>query len=287
MRVVVVTGMSGGGKLTAIRILEDEGYYCVDNLPARLIDTFMELINAPGSGVDHVVLGLDVRGDKSFSSVEETLEQLRRKGYKYEILFMDASDEVLLKRYKETRRSHPLAPEGGRIQDGIDKERQILKNIRREADYIMDTSHLLVRELKEELVRIFVDNAEYSSLMVSVNSFGFKRGIPADADLVFDVRFLPNPYYVEELKELTGDDEAVRDFVMAAPQAKEFLDKLTDMITFLLPYYVKEGKNQLVIGIGCTGGRHRSVVMANALYNALKDREGYGLTLRHRDIRLH
>ncbi len=286
MRVVVVTGMSGGGKLTAIRILEDEGYYCVDNLPARLIDTFMELISAPGSGVDKVVLGLDVRVDRDFSSVEETLDQLRRKGYKYEILFMDASDEVLLKRYKETRRSHPLAPEGGRIQDGIDKERQILKNIRAEADYIMDTSRLLVRELKEELVRIFVDNAEYSSLMVSVNSFGFKRGIPADADLVFDVRFLPNPYYVEELKELTGDDAAVRDFVMAAPQAKEFLDKLTDMITYLLPYYVKEGKNQLVIGIGCTGGRHRSVVVANALYAALKERQEYGVTLRHRDIRL-
>ena len=210
MRFVVVTGMSGGGKLTAIRFLEDMGYYCVDNLPVRLIDPFMELVSAPGSDVDKVVLGLDVRADKSFDNVEQVLAALKEKGYKYEILFMDASDEVLIKRYKETRRQHPVAP-GGRVEDGIAKERKILEQIKKDADYVIDTSGLLTRVLKEELIRIFVKDENYNSLMISIMSFGFKNGIPADADLVFDVRFLPNPFYVESLKKLTGNDKPVRD----------------------------------------------------------------------------
>ena len=196
---------------------------------------------------------------------------------------MDAGDETLIKRYKESRRAHPLAPDG-RIEDGIRAEREILKNIKAHADYVIDTSRLLTRELKQELVRIFQENKKYNSLMISVTSFGFKYGIPTDADLVFDVRFLPNPYYVDELKRQTGNDKAVQDFVMSYPQTLEFQKKLEDMITFLIPYYVKEGKNQLVIAIGCTGGRHRSVTLANDLYNRLKDKGDYGIKLYHRDI---
>ena len=199
MRFVVVTGMSGGGKATAIKMLEDEGYYCVDNLPVRLIDKFMELVFMPGSEITKVVLGLDVRSDKPFQYVDEVLTKLRQQGYKYEILFMDASDEVLIKRYKESRRAHPLAPEG-RVEDGIRKEREILKDIKSKSDYVIDTSRLLTRELKQELIRIFQENKHYNSLMISVTSFGFKYGIPSDADLVFDVRFLPNPYYIDELQ---------------------------------------------------------------------------------------
>lgn len=284
MRFVVVTGMSGGGKATAIKILEDEGYYCVDNLPVRLIDKFMELVFMPGSNVDKVVLGLDVRADRPFVYVEEVLTALRDRGYEYDILFMDASDETLIKRYKETRRAHPCEPQG-RVEDGIRKEREILRQIKKKADYVFDTSNLLVRELREELIRIFVDNEKYNSLIVSVMSFGFKYGIPTDADLVFDVRFLPNPYYVEELKHLTGNDRPVSDFVLSFPQTTQFREKLADMIRFLIPHYVEEGKNQLVIAIGCTGGQHRSVTMANCLYEDLKDQGDYVLKIFHRDAK--
>ena len=283
MRFVVVTGMSGGGKLTAIRFLEDMGYYCVDNLPVRLIDPFMELVSAPGSDVDKVVLGLDVRADKSFDNVEQVLAALKKKGYKYEILFMDASDEVLIKRYKETRRQHPVSPTG-RVEDGIAQERKILEQIKKEADYVIDTSGLLTRVLKEELVKIFVKDEKYNSLMISIMSFGFKNGIPADADLVFDVRFLPNPFYVESLKKLTGNDKPVRDYVMSFPEAGQFMEKLEDMISFLIPGYIKEGKNQLVIAIGCTGGQHRSVTIANALAEKLRGGD-YGINLYHRDAK--
>ena len=273
--------MSGGGKLTAIRFLEDMGYYCVDNLPVRLIDPFMELVSAPGSDVDKVVLGLDVRADKSFDNVEQVLAALKKKGYKYEILFMDASDEVLIKRYKETRRQHPVCP-SGRVEDGIAQERKILEQIKKDADYVIDTSGLLTRVLKEELIKIFVKDENYNSLMISIMSFGFKNGIPADADLVFDVRFLPNPFYVERLKKLTGNDKPVRDYVMSFPEAGQFMEKLEDMISFLIPGYVKEGKNQLVIAIGCTGGQHRSVTIANALAERLRGGD-YGINLYHRD----
>ena len=282
MRFLIVTGMSGGGKATAIRILEDAGYYCVDNLPVRLVEKFMELVNLPG-GIDKVVLGLDVRADRSFTYVEQVLDVLRAKGYQFEILFMDASDEVLIQRYKETRRAHPMNPEG-RVEDGIEQERIVLRQIRQDADYVYDTSHLLVRELREELFKVFVEDGNYSSLMVTVMSFGFKKGIPADADLVFDVRFLPNPFYVKGLRNLTGLDAAVRDYAMDNEQGREFMTKLTDMIRFLLPNYVKEGKNQLVIAIGCTGGHHRSVAVANALDEDLQKDSEYGVKIFHRDI---
>ena len=284
MRFVVVTGMSGGGKSTALRMLEDAGFYCVDNLPVPLIDKFMELTMQPASEVTKVALGLDVRADQSFEDVIQVLDKMKENGYAFEILFMEAGDQALVKRYKETRRVHPLSLEG-RVEDGIKKERKILQKIRMKADYVIDTSNLLTRELKEELERIFVKNEEYNSLMVTILSFGFKHGIPADADLVFDVRFLPNPFYIEDLKYKTGNDKEVQDYVMGFEEAETFVDKLGDMVSFLLPNYIKEGKYQLVIAIGCTGGKHRSVTLANAIYAELKDKGNYGLSISHRDIK--
>lgn len=283
MRFVVVTGMSGGGKSTALKMLEDSGFYCVDNLPVSLIEKFVELISTPNSEISKVVLGLDVRSDQSFEDATRILKELKEKGYQFEILFMDAAEDVLIKRYKETRRVHPLATDA-RVEDGVRAERKILENIRRSADYVIDTSNLLTRELKEELDRIFVENGEYNSLMVTVMSFGFKYGIPVDADLVFDVRFLPNPFYIEELKHKTGNDKEVQDYVMSFAEAESFMDKLQDLIQFLIPNYVKEGKYRLVIGIGCTGGKHRSVTLANELYKRMKDKGRYGLKLYHRDV---
>ena len=284
MRFVIVTGMSGGGKRTALKMLEDVGFYCVDNLPVPLIEKFVELIIRPGGEISKVALGLDVRADQPFNDAQKVLDQLRESGYLFEILFMDANDTTLIKRYKETRRMHPLAPEG-RIAEGVDKERKVLENIKKKADYVIDTSNLLTRELKEELDRIFVLNEEYNSLMVTILSFGFKNGIPADADLVFDVRFLPNPFYIDELKYLTGNDKGVQDYVMGFPEAGQFLDRLEDMLLFLIPNYIKEGKYQLVVAIGCTGGKHRSVTLANGLYGRLRDKGNYGLTISHRDVK--
>ena len=286
MRFVIVTGMSGGGKRTALKMLEDTGFYCVDNLPVPLIGKLVELIAMPNGEIQKVALGLDVRADQNFDDAQKSLEKLKEAGCIFEILFMDASDETLLKRYKESRRMHPLSTsQDSRIEDGIRKERQILRDIKEKSDYIIDTSKLLTRNLKEELDKIFVSNEEYNSLMINIVSFGFKNGIPADADLVFDVRFLPNPFYNEELKHLTGNDKPVQDFVMQFSEAEKFLIKLSDMLEFLIPGYVKEGKYQLVIAIGCTGGQHRSVTLANELYKRMKNKGNYGLNLSHRDIK--
>lgn len=283
MRFVVVTGISGGGKSTALKMLEDMGFYCVDNLPVSLIEKFMELIAMPGSEVTKVALGLDVRAGQSFEDVTQVLQQLKEKGYELEILYMEADEAALIKRYKETRRVHPLA-EDGRVAEGVRKERKILENIRKASDYVIDTSHLLTRELRGELERIFVKNEEYNSLMITVMSFGFKYGIPVDADLVFDVRFLPNPFYIEELKPKTGNDKEVRDYVMHSPESGMFMDKLVDMVQFLIPHYVKEGKYRLVIAIGCTGGQHRSVTLANELYERMVNQGNYGMKLYHREL---
>ena len=284
MRFVIVTGLSGGGKSTAIRMLEDLGFYCVDNLPVSLIEKFAEVVTLPNAEITKVALGLDVRTDHNFTGVLEAIDAIREKGYPLEVLFMDASDEVLIKRYKETRRAHPLSGEG-RIEEGIESERRILQGIRESADYVLDTSQLLTRELRRTLEDIFVKDEAYNSLMITVLSFGFKYGIPFDADLVFDVRFLPNPFDVEELKKLTGNDAPVRDYVMAAPEAGQFIEKLKDLLAFLIPGYINEGKNQLVIAIGCTGGQHRSVTIANALFEAIKDKGDYGIKIAHRDYK--
>lgn len=283
MRFVIVTGMSGGGKSTALKMLEDAGYYCVDNLPVSLLDKFVELTSLPDSEITKVALGLDARAGQSFLEVTNVIAGLKERGYHIEILFMDCSEATLIKRYKESRRVHPLAVEG-RIEDGVSKEREILKDIHKMSDYVIDSSKLLTRELKEELDRIFVTGEGYNNLIVTVMSFGFKHGIPSDADLVFDVRFLPNPYYIDELKHKTGLDKEVRDYVMSYAEAEAFLNQLEDMLTFLLPNYVKEGKYRLVVGIGCTGGKHRSVTLAEGLYNRLRDRGGYGINLQHRDV---
>ena len=283
MRFVVVTGMSGGGRSTALKMLEDAGFYCVDNLPVSLIEKFVELLSNQGEEINKVGLGVDVRAGQFFEEAADVLAKLKESGYNLEILFMDADEKSLIKRYKETRRAHPLALEG-RIEDGVRKEKQILTRIRSMADYVIDTSNLLTRELKQELDRIFVGNESYNSLMVTVMSFGFKYGIPVDADLVFDVRFLPNPFYLEELKQKTGNDKEVQEYVMSFEEAGSFLDKLTDMMHFLIPNYIKEGKNRLVVAIGCTGGKHRSVTLANFLYSAMKNKGNYGITLHHRDV---
>ena len=284
MRCVIVTGMSGAGKSTALKMLEDMGYFCVDNLPVPLIPKMADLFSVPGTEINKAALGVDIRSGQNFHELEDILKGLDSSGTRFEILYLESSDDVLIKRYKETRRFHPLSGKGGRVEEGIKEERKRLEFLRKRADYLIDTSHMLTRELRAELSKIFVENKEYKNLYISVLSFGFKYGIPADADLVFDVRFLPNPYYLEELRPKTGNDPEIQQFVMNSPEAGEFLDKLEDMVRFLIPNYIKEGKNRLVIAIGCTGGKHRSVTLTNALYERLKKNQKYGLRVEHRDI---
>ena len=277
--------MSGAGKSTALKMLEDIGFFCVDNLPVPLLGRFAEFVqnNKVTGEFSQVALGMDVRSHKSFEQIGKALGELESLDIKCEILFLDASDDVLTKRYKETRRKHPLVG-NGRVLPGIRMERDMLKDIKALSDYVLDTSHLLTRELKIELEKIFVSGQKFNSLMVTVLSFGFKYGIPEDADLVFDVRFLPNPYYFDDLRPLTGNDAAVSDYVMKHEQSRMFLDKLADLLTFLIPNYIDEGKHQLVIAVGCTGGKHRSVTLANQLYQRLSQMETIGLRLEHRDI---
>ncbi|WP_304508486.1 RNase adapter RapZ [Anaerotignum sp.] len=282
MRFVIVTGMSGAGKSSVLKFLEDINFFCVDNLPPALIPKFAELCYEQEGEIERVAMGVDIRGGKLFNDLFHVLFTLEKKGYQYEIIFLDASDHTLIKRYKETRRSHPLSRKGS-IEDGILQEREMLKEVKSRATYILDTTNVLTRELKAQINRIFMENQHFESLVVTVCSFGFKYGIPVDSDLVFDVRFLPNPFYIQELKEMTGNDAAVSDYVMSFQESKDFLKKLVEMVEFLLPLYVKEGKNSLVISIGCTGGKHRSVTLANALYNAL-DRDKHTLLLKHNDI---
>ncbi len=282
MRFVIVTGMSGAGKSVTLKMLEDMGYYCVDNLPIPLVGKFVELLSIPNQEISKVALGVDIRSGE-VSKIEELIDRFSEEKQEYEVLFLEATDEVLVKRYKETRRNHPLAGEG-RIDSGITKERKLLENIKKKSNYILDTSSMLTRELRKELEQIFVNNREYKNLFVNILSFGFKYGIPNDSDLVFDVRFLPNPYYIAELKEKTGNEKEVQDFVMGMDVSRQFLSKLVDMIQFLIPNYIQEGKNRLVISIGCTGGKHRSVTLANKLYEALKDQNSYGIKIEHRDI---
>lgn len=281
MRFLIVTGMSGAGKSTVLKFLEDVNYFCVDNLPPGLIPKFIELCEA-SSDIENVALGIDIRGGKLFKDLFSYISEMKSETNKFEILFMDCSDEVLLKRYKESRRSHPLA-RGDLATVGIKRERELLKDIKKRSDYIIDTSHMLTRQLRAQLSDMFLENKKFDSLMITVLSFGFKYGIPTDADLVFDVRFLPNPFYITELKQHTGNDVAVRDYVMQFDEAKKFLGMLNEMLEFLIPNYIKEGKNQLVIAIGCTGGKHRSVTLANEVYNNLK-KLGHSVVIAHRDI---
>lgn len=283
MRFVIVTGLSGAGKTQAIRCLEDLGYFCVDNLPPTLIKKFGEACFQTEGKIDKVALVIDIRGGEFFNNLIQNLNEIKNIGYHYEILYLDASDEILIKRYKESRRKHPLAPEG-RILKGIELERKKLNEIRNRADNIIDTSKLTARELREKITEIYEKNGQIETqIIITVLSFGFKYGIPVDSDLVFDVRFLPNPFYIPELKSFSGNDAPVRDYVLGFNETKVFVDKLEDMLEFLIPKYLKEGKRQLIVSIGCTGGRHRSVTIANSIYNKLL-KNGYNANIEHRDI---
>ncbi len=284
MRFVIVTGVSGAGKSTALKMLEDAEYFCVDNLPIPLMEKFASMMaDSNAEEIQNAGLGVDVRSGQALDELEGVLQRMKQQGYDYEILFLDASDEVLIKRYQETRRSHPLAPRG-RVGTGIRLEREKLKFLKNRADYIIDTSQLLTRELREEIEGIFINNRQFESLMVSIVSFGFKYGIPNDSSLLFDARFLPNPYYLDHLRHLTGENKEVFDYVMSFEAAQVFADKMEDLFRYLIPQYIKEGKTSLVVGIGCTGGRHRSVTLAKELYRRLKGEQGCGLRIEHRDL---
>jgi UPF0042 nucleotide-binding protein len=274
--------MSGAGKSLCVKYFEDIGYFCVDNLPPSLIPKFAEICLQGQNKMDKIALIMDIRGGTLFLELFPALESLASYGISYKILFLEASDNVLVKRFKETRRMHPLSPEG-RILDGIKEERRILQAVKEKAHYIIDTSNLTPRQLKQEILNLFVEGKPFSGLIINVISFGFKYGVPIDCDLVFDVRFIPNPYYIDTLRDLTGNDEKVSDYVMSFHESTVFLSKLVDMLDFLIPNYVKEGKNQLVIGIGCTGGKHRSVTIANRLYDILRTKNS-SIVLEHRDI---
>ncbi|RDY23090.1 RNase adapter RapZ [Romboutsia maritimum] len=284
MKFVIVTGLSGSGKSETMRALEDMGFYCVDNLPPALITKFAELCYQPNSSIDKVALGIDIRGRKFFETLHESLSYLEKENYKYEIVYLDCADDVLLKRYKMTRRNHPLA-RNMQIPEGIKLERRIIEPLKEISSCIIDTTNMKPKDLKEEISKIYSVGENNPNLTISVVSFGFKHGIPVDADLVFDVRFLPNPYYIEELRSKTGDDKEVRDYVMDSKISDEFCTKLLDMIHFLVPQYIEEGKHHLVIGIGCTGGRHRSVTISNIIAEDLSNK-GYRIVKKHRDSML-
>ena len=281
MKIVIVSGMSGAGKSSAIKAMEDAGFYCVDNMPPKLIPAFAEVCGQSNGEIEKVGLVVDMRSGNMFNQLPDVLEKLRAKSIDYDILFLEASDEVLVSRYKQTRRSHPLAPDGG-VSEGIAKERKLLESIRKSAEYIIDTSSLTTLQLKEEVNKIFLKGSEYKSMVIKIESFGFKHGIPYDADLVFDVRFLPNPFYIPELKAKTGLNHEVSSYVFSFKQTGVFVKQLEEMISFLIPQYMEEGKTELVIGIGCTGGKHRSVAIAEELYKYISKTD-YRTVIKHRD----
>lgn len=286
MKFIIVTGMSGSGKSEVMSVLEDIGYYCIDNLPAELIPKIYELSLQSQGSMEYVAIGVDARSYMfskdniiSLDSINEYVENIKNQS---SILFVDASDDILVRRYKMTRKRHPLEIEGD-VLSGIKKERQLLLDLKSKADITVDTSKLTVKELRRRIIEEFKFKEKNKNLTVSLNSFGFKHGIPLDADMVFDIRFLPNPYYMEDLKEKTGNDQEVRDYVMDSSISQEFFDKLKDMLEFLFPNYEEEGKNHLKVSIGCTGGKHRSVTFVNLLYDLLEDSE-YNVIKNHRDI---
>jgi UPF0042 nucleotide-binding protein len=279
---VIITGLSGAGKSYAIKCLEDLGYFCVDNLPTTLIPTFAELCAQSSRAIQTIALGVDVREGEYLANLVETLQELRARGHKADVLFLEASDETLVRRYHETRRRHPLAGEGN-VLDGIRAERKALAHLREVADRIIDTTALTVHQLKDQMVQAYGARSQRVGLTVTLVSFGFKHGVPYDADLVFDVRFLPNPHFVDRLRALDGRDAAVEEFVMASPDSRELLARLQGLLEFLLPLYEREGKAYLTVAVGCTGGRHRSVTLVEALRSFLT---GLGLSpiVRHRDL---
>ncbi len=281
IRFVIITGLSGAGKSETIKCFEDLGYFCVDNLPPVLIPKFAELCAQSDGRINRIALVIDIRGGSFFDDVFDSLEKLEQNGFTFEILFLEAREEILIRRFKESRRKHPLSNTGG-ISDGIRAEMQKLEQIRGKASMIIDTSDLNARGLREIINRNYESLPRQEKMLITVISFGFKKGLPLDADLVFDVRFLPNPFYVDSLKELDGNREEVANYVLKWPVTARFLTKLFDFIDFLAPQYAKEGKANLIIGIGCTGGRHRSVTIANKLVEYLRAK-GYLVAVDHRD----
>ncbi len=281
MQLVIITGMSGAGKTIALKTMEDMGYYCADNVPILLIPNFVELIEQ--SENRNAAIGVDIRSGESLPELSQVFDKLEEGPTKCTTLFLDADDQVLLKRFKETRRAHPLA-QSGHIEDGIRKERGLLEWLKNRADYVIDTSGMKTRNLRAQMELIFKGDRAFKNLYLNIMSFGYKYGIPEDADIVMDVRFLPNPFYVEGLRDKTGLVREVKEYVLGAADSGAFLTKLCDLIDFLIPRYIDEGKNQLVIAFGCTGGRHRSVTIAEEVYAHLKEKADYGLNVEHRDI---
>lgn len=281
MKFIIITGLSGAGKSEVLKVLEDQGFYCIANLPPVLLKDFVELTISKKSDFKNVALLINTKESDAIHKFFENIKDLSESDIDYEILFLEASDRALTKRFKELRRPHPFSPDGG-IVKGIELEREELKEIKGKANHIIDTSNMTLGKLKEEVTKIFLEGSESEKLSISIISFGFKKGIPMDIDLLFDVRFLPNPYYIEELRPLTGNDREVREYVMGFEESGIFLEKLKSMVEYLIPYYIKEGKSQLVIGIGCTGGKHRSVTIANELNEYLLDKE-YRVTVIHRE----
>lgn len=282
MKLVIVTGVSGAGKSQAIKILEDVGFFCIDNLPPALILKFLEVCKMSEEKIEKVAIVMDIRSGKMLDHSSSILSNIEEQGYNYEILFLEASDSVLTKRYKLTRRKHPLAM-NERIAEGIKKEREKLEPLRKRANYIVDTTNLSVKSLRDELLNIFEYGGHFEGLFIQIMSFGFKHGVPDDVDLVFDMRVLPNPYNVESLRDLTGRNEKIKDYVMKFSETEILLKKITDYLEFVIPIYIKEGRTQLIIGIGCTGGKHRSVVMTEELAKRLND-NGHKVQFEHRDI---
>jgi len=281
-RFVIVTGLSGAGKTQAIQSLEDLGFFCVDNLPPTLIPKFADLCAQSEGKINKIALVVDIRGGGFFDAVYESLESLEKLGVKYEILFLEASDETLVRRFKESRRRHPLS-QHGRVLEGIQEERKRLEELKGKAHKIIDTSNLTNKQLKEQIAAMFGGEQEERGLNITVMSFGYKYGIPMDADLIFDVRFLPNPHYIEELRPMTGNDKQIQDYVLDSAISRTFMRKFSGLIKFLLPHYIKEGKTSLVVAIGCTGGRHRSVTLTNKLSDMLATKK-FNVNKRHRDI---
>jgi len=282
MQFVIITGLSGAGKSQAIDSFEDAGYFCVDNLPPELVPTLVDLFRREGSKVDRVAIVSDVRGGEYFGRLEHVLDELHERGVEHTIVFLEASNEALVRRFKETRRRHPAA-EGGRVIDGIRRERRLLAPLRERATLVIDTSDISIHELKARLNRDIIQHSRRTNIVFAVVSFGYKYGIPIDADLLFDVRFLPNPHYRLRLRPLTGLDDEVREFVMRSPETSEYLERLFGLLDFLFPRYAAEGKAHLTIGVGCTGGRHRSVTVAQ-LIGERYEKQGYYTIVRHRDI---
>jgi len=281
MKIVIITGLSGSGKSEAMNVMEDLGYYCIDNLPPEIIPKIVTLGYDSKGQLDKIALGIDIRGYQFLKEINTAINFLQESGYDYNVIFLESNNETLVRRYKMSRRKHPLS-NGEDILDGISKERETLKDIRKKAKYIIDTSNFLPIDLRKEVISLFNENIKSKGFIITIISFGFKYGIPIDSDLVYDVRFMPNPYYVEELKEKTGNDKDVQEYVLNDVNSVKFLEKLYDMIDFLLPMYIKEGKNQLVISIGCTGGKHRSVTISNKLYQHLEN-QNYNVYIKHRD----